>query len=518
MERGTPSGRVSAVDGTGAGQTTTGLAPWTLAAIAAHARARPRHPAVIDDSGAVGYGELWARAGAVAAALADAPGPRVAIATGRGLPFIAAALGAWRAGRAYVPLDLLSPPARLRLIVDDSRPAALLVSEETAGADLGAPELPVPTTAPPEDPDDIRPAPDPGSERDAGRGDAPAYVIYTSGTTGVPKGVVVGHGSLGNLGRFMADRYGVGPDDRMLHVCSVGFDASVLEIWPTLAAGGTVVACSDTDRMRPEAAAAQAARHGCTLSVYPTGMASAALASGRVPPLRVLFFGGERMVLPAPPPARPLMSNVYGPTECTVIATTYDLREGKVGDEPPIGRPIHGVRIRLCDPAGHEVAPGEPGEVCIGGAAVAHGYLDRPELTAQRFVSLPGVDGRWYRTGDLARWAGDQLVFLGRLDQEQLKVRGIRVEAGEIEAALVAHEQVRGAAVATVGTGEGSELVAVLVPAGEPPTERGLRRHLLTRLPATLLPDRYVTVDRLPLTNHGKLDRAAVTAIAEERR
>jgi amino acid adenylation domain-containing protein len=481
--------------------------PWTTAAIAAQARDRPDATAVVDDGGSMTFGELWALAGTVAEALDGFPGERVAIAAGRGRPFITAALGVWRAGRAYIPLDLMNPVARLRLITDDSRPAVVMVSPETAGigAPLDVPELAVPTSTRSLKSFDL-----PSSD-----GDPVAYVMYTSGTTGRPKGVCVGHASLANLCRFMADEYGIGPADRALNVCSVGFDASAMEIWPTLAAGGAVVACSDTDRIRPEAAAALAAREHCTISVYPTGLAAAALATGHLPPLRFMFFGGDRMVLPAPPPASPRMVNVYGPTECTVIASTHVLTGGGAGDEPPIGRPIANVHLRLCDADSQPVGPGDVGELYIGGAAVAYGYLNRPDLTAQRFVSLPGVDGRWYRTGDLARWNPDgDLLFLGRAEADQLKVRGVRVEAGEIEAALVAHDQVRWAAVTVVDGGGTKEVVAVLVTDGDKPSDRSLRRHLMARLPASLMPDRYVAVDRLPLTPNGKLDRAEVTALA----
>ena len=146
---------------------------------------------------------------------------------------------------------------------------------------------------------------------------------------------------------------------------------------------------------------------------------------------------------------------------------------------------------------------------------MAHGYLYRPDLTAERFVALPGVDGRWYRTGDLARWNDDgDLIFLGRARGEQLKVRGVRVEAGEIEAALAAHEQVRWAAVTVVDGAGAKELVAVLVTDGDRPSDRALRKHLMARLPAALLPDRFIAVDRLPLTANGKLDRAEVAAVA----
>ncbi|MFD2765826.1 amino acid adenylation domain-containing protein [Micromonospora eburnea] len=490
-------------------ETTPGVMPWPLAAIAEQARTRPDAIAAEDTNGVTTYGELWARAGEVAAMLAGLPGPIVAIATERGTPFLAGALGAWRAGRAYVPLDLLNPPARLRRIVADARPAAVLVSgsDQGIGATLGLKELTVPESAQAVDRPDLLEPP--------AEDDPPAYVLYTSGTTGAPKGVVVGHASLGNLIRWLADTYSIDAADRSLHVCSLGFDVSVFETWPYLALGGTVVTCTDADRIRPEAVAAQVERDRCTTLFLPTGLATHTLADGLVPAnLRILFFGGDRMVLPVPLPARPLLVNVYGPTEATVATTTHTLTTGAAGESPPIGRPIGGVEVRVCDSAGREVPAGAKGELYVTGAALAHGYLGNAELTRQRFVTLPDVPGRWYRTGDLVAWEDDVLIFHGRIDREQLKVRGVRVEAGDIEAALLAHEQVHAAAVAVVGSDSERQVVAVLVFDGDQVSPRALRRHLLDSLPSYLIPDRFVAVDEMPLTANGKLDRAQVAVLA----
>ena len=496
-------------------------APWIVQQIESWASTTPTAPAVIDEHGTTTYALLWRRANDVALCLQDAGlvgGELVAGAAPRGASFVAAALGTWLAGAAYVPLDMMNPSARLRRIVNDAEPAILLTSAayRGSGAALGVPEMAIPSDGS----QDRRPRP---ADREAD--ERAAYVIYTSGTTGAPKGVVVGHGSVANLSRWFAATYAITPADRILHTASLGFDASVLETYPYLAAGACVVACSDEDRMFPEAMAAQCTRHGCTNIFVPTALCEHALAVGFSPPgLRYLITGGDRLRLPRPAPRSFRLINVYGPTESTVAATMHDVVEGGPGDTPPIGRPVGGVTVLVCDSSGAEIPHGEIGELYIGGASLAHGYLRRPELTDERFVALPDRGGRWYRTGDLVQWSDGVMLFHGRVDREQLKVRGARVEAIEIETALLGVDGITGAAVTTVRADDGpspgateSTLVALLT-TGTPVAARKIRRELVTKLPGYLIPEQFVVVDRLPLTTNGKLDRAAVARLAQEHR
>lgn len=503
---------------------------WMVDAIAAQVRQRPESPAVIDHAGSLSFGQLWQRALAVAAGLraVGLPGDATAltaIAADRGQPFVVAAVGSWLAGCAYLPLEMLNPVLRLRAMVRDARPAVLLASGAHAGtgALLGLPEVEIPD----HDADlrsGIARGPgllDPAGGPTAQAADPAAYVMYTSGTTGRPKGVVIGHASLANLARWFAESYQITARDRILHTAGLGFDASVLEIFPFLAAGAAVVACPDNDRMLTEAVADRCERFGCTVTFLPTALCQQALADGFAPaPLRYLITGGDRLRLPCAAPAAFTLINVYGPTESTVATTTHDVTSGQAGDAPPIGRPVRGAELVLCGPDQGEVAAGAAGELYIGGATLAHGYLHQPELTSERFVRLPGRAGRWYRTGDLVQWAGtgqadDVLLFRGRADDEQLKVRGVRTEASEIEAALLEVPGVTGAAV-TVPAVPGVGLAAVLVAPGEP-SLRSLRRALAARLPSYLIPDQFITVPQLPLTANGKVDRPAVAELAAAR-
>jgi amino acid adenylation domain-containing protein len=366
-----------------------------------------------------------------------------------------------------------------------------------------------------------------------------AYVIYTSGSTGKPKGVEIEHRSAVNYITAAADELGLGPSDRMLHFSSITFDSAVDEIFTPLVRGARLV-------LRPQAMLESAPQflqicrewgitnldlptsywHELTSDAYLDDLASCNQ-------LRVVYFGGER-ALPERlrawqkrMPKSVRLVNGYGPTESTVVATWYDLSVGslrvKPGGSPgstevPIGRPIPNVQAYVLDQHGNPSPVGVPGELYLGGIGLARGYLGRPELTAERFVPDPwsGQPGaRLYRTGDRVRWREDgNLEFLGRLD-EQVKVRGYRIEPGEIEAALAQHPAVTQAAVQPRDDAAGdSRLVAYVARSpGRTPSLEELRDFLRHRLPSYMVPSTFVLLPSLPLTPSGKVDRRALAAM-----
>ncbi|MEU0240450.1 carbamoyltransferase C-terminal domain-containing protein [Nocardiopsis sp. NPDC006198] len=318
-------------------------------------------------------------------------------------------------------------------------------------------------------------------------------------------------------GRIWHNRaYSIGPDDRTLHTASLDFDAAVWEIWPYLAAAATVVACPDEDRVVADFAAEQLADQRCTIAFLATPLAEEVirLAPG-LPELRFLLTGGDTLRLPAPVTGPWRLVNHYGPTVTTVVTTAHTVVDVTAGAIPPIGRAIHGVRIVLLGADLRPVRAGTEGEIFVGGRGLALGYLGDPELTAARFVAVPGRSGRWYRTGDLAVSESGVLTFRGRVDLEQLKVRGVRIEAAEIEAALMACPGVDVAAVTMLGTGADGLLVAAVATA-RPPVLAQLRAFLAARLPTAAIPNCFVFVDRLPLTGNGngKIDRRLVMQLA----
>ena len=343
-----------------------------------------------------------------------------------------------------------------------------------------------------------------------------AYVIYTSGSTGTPKGVEVTHGGLLNLVQWHRDAFGITSADRATHLAGLGFDASVWELWSYLATGATVrLVAEEETRTSPEALRSLLVEERITVAFAPTPMAEALL--GLEWPadaaLRLLLTGGDALrVRPRADLPFALVNN-YGPTENTVVSTSGEVASGE-GGAPGIGRPIANVRAYVVDGELQPVPVGVPGELCVGGTQVARGYLGRPEQTAERFVPDPFTTepgARLYRTGDRVRWlALGELEFLGRLDR-QVKVRGFRIEPGEIEAALLAHPAVRDAAVVARADGSGAaSLVGYVVPAAGEPSADALRAHLGTRLPGYMVPGTLVFLDALPVTASGKVDRGAL--------
>ncbi|OPG09971.1 hypothetical protein B1R27_04715 [Streptomyces sp. GKU 895] len=446
---------------------------------------------------ALSYAEVDARSDAVARGLvARGVGAesRVGLCLPRGAEMVVAMLGVWKAGGAYVPLDPEYPSERLAYMVTDSAAQLVLVVEETAGRVAAGVLL-----------DEV------GSEAgvlpEVGSGQL-AYIIYTSGSTGRPKGVAVAHASVANLASVMRPVLGVEPGVTALQFASFSFDAAVLDVAVTLAAGGTLAIASAEERLDAAALARMIDAAGVDVaSVVPSLLG--VLEPGAVAGIGNWVLGAERLEagLAAKWREAARVWNTYGPTEATVITTAVLLDEGITGEDAPpaIGRPLGNVRTYVLDAFLRPVPVGAPGELYIAGDGLARGYVNRPDLTAERFVACPfdADGGRMYRTGDLVRWTADgQLEFVGRAD-EQVKIRGFRVELGEVEAVLAVHPQVE-QAVAVV---RDARLIGYVVGNTDEDT---VRAHAATRLPDYMVPSAVVVLDALPLTVNGKVDRAAL--------
>ncbi|MBB4906170.1 non-ribosomal peptide synthetase [Actinophytocola algeriensis] len=474
---------------------------------AAVAAARAGATAVSCAGTELSYEDLAARVGLLATGLRDRGiglGDTVAVALPRGTDLVVAIVGVMAAGAACVVLDDSWPPARVDAVLADSG-ARLTITEDNlaglVGADVG-PVAPVP-------------------------GHATAYVIYTSGSTGRPKGVHVTHHNLLSLLDATAGPFGFGHDDTwsLFHACS--FDVSMYELFCCLLHGGRLVVVPEWTRREPDAFAALLARERVTvLSQTPSALAvmlpAIAARDGAADHLRYLLFAGEKLdrhladqwYAAVGGPAR--LVNLYGTTETTVHASWRWLRPDETDTaESAIGGPLPGTALHVVDPAGAPVLDRCVGELWVGGPQVSTGYVGRPRETATRFVPDPfgaAPGARVYRTGDLARRTGTGLSYLGRRDA-QVQVNGFRVELSEIEEALTAQPGVAAAAAAAQRDGSGSGIVAVVVPGeGATLSTADLVRGVRTVLPRYMVPRAVAVVDALPLTNNGKLDRAAVTA------
>ncbi|MFD8820093.1 amino acid adenylation domain-containing protein, partial [Streptomyces sp. NPDC059627] len=464
------------------------------------------------------------------------PESAVALYLPRGAEMVTAVLAVWQAGGAYLPLDPDYPAERLTFMLTDGAATALVGDRRVVGGpgdrsgatgpvgrgaagglggavaeavdDGGAvvwlddPAVRTDLAALPAVP------PEPVPVDPAGL----AYTIYTSGSTGTPKGVQVPHVGLARLVAGLGPVLGIVPGVRMLQFASFSFDAAVLDIAATLTCGGTLVVATAQERAEPSrltallrAGAVQAA------SVVPSLLDM--LTPEELPGLGTVLVGAERLTERAArawAPDRRLV-NTYGPTETSVMVTTGQVDPG-TRQAPPIGSALPRTSLHVLDEELRPVPPGVTGELFIGGAQVARGYGGRPVLTAQRFVADPftGDGSRLYRTGDRARWRPDgQLEFLGRTD-DQVKVRGHRIEPGEVEAALAAHPQVRSAVAAVFGEGAAARLSAYLVPADSAhgiPAVSDLREFLRRRLPEFMVPASFTELAALPLTPNGKVDR-----------
>ncbi|MEU6589799.1 amino acid adenylation domain-containing protein [Streptomyces sp. NPDC046881] len=500
-------------------------APGPLPArIALQAAATAGSVAVVDGERELTYGELDRRANQLAWSLlrsgADARTP-VGVLLHRDARLAVALLAVWKAGAAYVPLDPEHPAARTEGILADTGARHVITGPEHAHRITGSiravtvdPALTaldgLPDTAP-----DIDIA-----------GPQPAYVLYTSGSTGRPKGVVVPHEGLANQVAWRVRTHGLGPADRVLHKTPVTFDAAGWEIFAPLVSGGTVVMAPAGAERDPALLLDAVTGHRVTvLQVVPSLLRLLADDPGwsRCTTLRLLSSGGEqlhaelvrRFLSRLPEDATPPeVWNTYGPTECSneVAGHRHDSlqRTGPV----PVGRAVDGLRLLVLDPDGHPVPAGEQGELHVGGIGLAQGYLGRPDLTAERFVPDPSgpAGARLYRTGDLVRARADGvLVYVGRAD-DQVKINGVRIEPGEVEAALEAHPRVREAAVTSYRAPGGATRLAAHVrfADGGGPDWEELRGFLAGRLPHSHLPAVCLPADSFPRTASGKLDRRAL--------
>lgn len=486
------------------------------------AQRTPDAVALDDGRQSLTYRELNERSDRLARLLRGrgaAAGTRVGICAERSVALVVGLLGILKAGAAYLPLDAAHPLERLTYILEDAGAPILVTESHLRGL--------LPTQADAVLLDEALSAAVPDSPQDElpdVRGEAPAYVIYTSGSTGKPKGVQVPHRAVVNFLCSMARTPGAAATDVLLAVTTVSFDIHVLEIFLPLTTGGRVhlvdrETAGDGHRLLARLRDAKATIMQATPTTW--RMLIEAGWTERLP-LKVLC-GGE----PLPPDlARQLVErcaelwNMYGPTETTVWSSVH--RVDADSRDILIGRPIDNTRFYILDARGEPVPVGATGELYIGGAGVADGYLNRPQLTAERFVPDPfaGADGaRLYRTGDLARYRADGRVqLLGRGDH-QVKLRGFRIELGEIESVLLEHPQVAAAVVVLDANAGEARLVAYAVPrpdaaADARPDAAALREFMRERLPHYMLPAAFVWLDAFPLTGSGKIDRKALPAPA----
>ncbi|MGE6735174.1 amino acid adenylation domain-containing protein, partial [Streptomyces sp. NPDC059900] len=493
----------------------------TLPALfAAQARRTPDATALVFEGEQLTYAEMDSRATRLARALRAEgvrPGAVVAVALPRSLELLVTLYAVHKAGAAYLPIDPAYPEDRRRYMLDDAAPAltltpdtyrTLLAREHTADE-----AAPLPEALP----------------------DSPAYLIYTSGSTGRPKGVVVPHRGIVNRLLWMQSVYRLDAEERVLHKTPTSFDVSVWELfWPLLAGATLVIAPPDAHKDPDQLVRLIRAEHVTTVHFVPSMLETFLRAPGAADntPLRRVICSGEALPTALAGRFHTLfdaagtgLHNLYGPTEASVDVTHWRSRGDESGPTVPIGHPVDNTRVRVLDAGLRPVPAGATGELYLAGVQLAHGYLGRTPLTAERFVADPSgpPGGRMYRTGDLVHRTPDgALVFLGRAD-DQVKLKGFRIELGEIAARLDLHPHVEQSAVVVREDTPGApRLVAYVVPASRAPSgdvpaggvcdEDVLRAHCAATLPEHMVPSAFVRLDRLPLSLSGKLDRRALPA------
>jgi amino acid adenylation domain-containing protein len=491
--------------------------------VAARAAGTPNAVALAANHEVLTYEELEVRSNQIAhflRSLGVGPETLVGVCLDRSCMMAIAALSVLKSGGAYLPMDPEYPVERLTFMLNDAQAPVLLTKQHFANRlsaggwgvinlDADTPQI---SSCPVHSPDR------------ALRGKDLAYVIYTSGSTGRPKGVEITHNGLLNLVLWHQRSFSVKPSDRATQLASPGFDAAVWELWPYLTAGASVHVVDDGVRSEPEALRNWLVREQINIAFVPTPLAERIIALEWPPEtsLRILLTGAD-MLRSYPSASLPFrLVNNYGPTECTVVATSGTVPSDACPDAlPTIGRPIANTRVYILDEQLHRAAVGESGEIYIGGAGLARGYLNSPELTAERFIPNPfssKPNARLYRTGDLGRYLPDgQIAFLGRID-EQIKIQGYRIEPNEIVAALNEHQAVQASAVlARERIGGDKYMIAYLaLDPGSQITVAALRDFLRKRLPEYMVPWVFVRLESLPLTPNGKVDRAGLPAPSAE--
>jgi amino acid adenylation domain-containing protein len=491
--------------------------------VEAQAARTPDAVAVVFGDEAVSYRDLDDRANRIARhlrGLGVGPEVRVGVCLERSVEMVAALLGVLKAGGAYLPVDPAHPAERIAYVLADADVPVLLTQERltaslpehraaTVRLDADWPAIAAGHAGPPE----VEASPD-----------GMAYVIYTSGSTGRPKGAMNAHRGVVNRLLWMQTEYGLGPEDVVLQKTPFSFDVSVWEFFWPLVTGARLVVARPEGHRDPAYLSRTIAEQGVTTLHFVPSMLRAFLEHGDARAcgsVRRVFASGE--ALPAELAERfsaelphAELHNLYGPTEAAVDVTSWRCAPGDARRAVPIGRPVANTRIHVLDRSGEPAPVGVPGELHIGGVQVGRGYLGRPPLTAEKFVpdalsAEPGA--RLYRTGDLARWRADGVLeYLGRTD-DQVKVRGFRIEPGEIEAVLAMHPGVREALVVLREDAPGDpRLVAYFVAGGEAPPAQALRALALDRLPEHMVPSAFVRLDAIPLSPNGKVDRRALPA------
>ncbi|GAA2288479.1 hypothetical protein GCM10010145_68400 [Streptomyces ruber] len=492
-------------------------------------RAAARHPEAValrTATDEITYRELDARAERFAHALRRqgiGTDDTVGLHMEHGADTVVAVLAVLKAGACYLPLDPGYPPERIAFMVHDSECGVVVTDQQPNG---GLPDLPAPVLTR----DQLRSSPGPAHTEAAtarARPDSLAYLIYTSGSTGTPKGVEVEHRSLANRLQWDAETFPLGPGDAVLHHTSLSFDISVWEIFTPLISGATLVVGApnlsrDPHRLLREMRHSGVSVLACVPSLLDVLLEERQPALTDVPGLRYVFCGGETL---SPELCRRFhalgssaeLHNFYGPSECTIDVTSWHCRPQETLSPIPVGSPLANVSVHVLDEAGAVVPPGYPGELYVGGAGVARGYRNRPDLTAERFVPDPFTSrpqGRLYRTGDMVRMGRDGVLhFIGRSDG-QVKVRGHRIELDEIRCTLERHPEVRTAVVRVMN----GRIEAHVVPApASVPTVDGLLRHARSSLPEYMVPAALAVVGSLPTTPNGKIDHAALPPVRTTR-
>jgi amino acid adenylation domain-containing protein len=488
--------------------------------VTSQAAATPNAIALVSTNRVWTYRELNERASVLAEMLRTlGVGPEVVVGLcmPRSPTMVVGALGILKAGGAYLPLDPAYPAARRAFLLADGQVPAVVAPElikerVPTGAyhtvlldDLGRVA-------------DFPPLAQSVHVMAAATPKNLAYVIYTSGSTGQPKGVEITHESLLNLVHWHQQAFGVKSADRASQVANVCFDAAVWEIWPYLAIGASLYFAEDDTVSDPESLRDWLVAQRITIAFIPTPLAERLLTLPwpSETALRTMLTGADTLHV-YPPAGLPfLLVNNYGPTECTVVATSGPIHpNGSTDQLPPIGCAIANTEVYILDGAGNQVPMETAGELHIGGIGVARGYRNRPQLTAQRFIPNPfgaRPDQRLFKTGDLARFLPDgQIAFVGRID-EQVKVYGFRVEPNEVTAALDAHPGVQQSVIVAREVAPGdTRLIGYLVPVpGSYLTLSALRAFLRARLPDYMVPGTFVSLERLPLTPNGKVDRVSL--------